>query len=200
MAGCDYELLADLFDSTWELFEAVRKAMENQATGESVLMDAMNDQTKSDAIVYHFKVSQTSLDRRMHPHIKQMMTSSHMALRPDDYEPFLEMSLDEYRQSRIDPTNQEIDQVGLQALTTGVIAPGGIAVEVLYLDRSAGDEVTPHQFVDGAQDMPAIRLLYRPGHYDIVYKHERSVRVMLSIPGQQQQIHHSVEQQPDEDV
>jgi Peptidase C65 Otubain len=91
-----------------------------------------------------------------------MMTSSYMALHADDFEPFLEMPLDEYRQTRIDPTNQEIDQIGLQALTTGVIAPAGIGLEVLYLDRSVGDMVTPHEFVHDAQEKPNIRLLYRP--------------------------------------
>lgn len=90
------------------------------------------------------------------------MTSAHMQLRSDQYEPFLEMPMQEYRASRIDPTNQEIDQIGLQALTDGVIAPAGIAVEVLYLDRSEGDGVTPHQFVPNAHGWPTIRLLYRP--------------------------------------
>ena len=85
-----------------------------------------------------------------------------MALHADNFEPWLEMPLDEYRQTRIDPTNQEIDQVGLQALTIGVIAPAGIGLEVLYLDRSAGDVVTPHPIVPDAQDKPNIRLLYRP--------------------------------------
>jgi len=43
-------------------------------------------------------------------------------------------------------------------------------VEVLYLDRSQGDEVTPHQFVPDAEGWPTVRLLYRPGHYDMIYK------------------------------
>ena len=90
------------------------------------------------------------------------MTSAFMALRPDTYEPFLEMPLAEYRAMRIDPTNQEIDQIGLQALVDGVISPAGIALEVSYLDRSEGDEVTPHRFVEDSLGWPAVRLLYRP--------------------------------------
>lgn len=85
-----------------------------------------------------------------------------MQLNLDSYEPFLEMSMLEYRQQRIDPANQEIDQIGLQALTDGVLAPAGMAVDVSYLDRSIGDEVTPHHFVPGAAGWPTIRLLYRP--------------------------------------
>ena len=85
-----------------------------------------------------------------------------MQLNLSSYEPFLEMSMTEYRQQRIDPANQEIDQVGLQALTDGVIAPACIGVDVFYLDRSVGDEVTPHSFVPNAVGWPKVSLLYRP--------------------------------------
>ena len=92
----------------------------------------------------------------------QMMTSSFMEIQPERYEPFLEMSVQQYRLTRIDPSNQEIDHVGLQALTDAVIAPAYIAVEVSYLDRSTGDEVTSYEFVDNSKGWPAIRLIYRP--------------------------------------
>lgn len=91
-----------------------------------------------------------------------MMTSSFMQLQPDRYEPFLEIPIAQYRLTRIDPANQEIDHIGLQALTDAVIAPACIGVEVSYLDRSTGDEVTPHSFVLDSQQWPAIRLIYRP--------------------------------------
>lgn len=146
MAGVDYELLEDFFEETWELFLRIDNAFKEKKAALPLVAEVFNDENRSNAIVYHFK----------------MMTSSYMALHADDYEPFLEMPLDQYRQARIDPTNQEIDQIGLQALTTGVIAPAGLAVEVLYLDRSAGDEVTPHEFVPGGDRKPTIRLLYRP--------------------------------------
>lgn len=146
MAGVDYELLEDFFEETWELFRKIVDAFEKNTPAMPVIIGVFNDDNRSNAIVYHFK----------------MMTSSYMALHADDFEPFLEMPLDQYRQARIDPTNQEIDQIGLQALSTGVIAPAGLAVEVLYLDRSAGDEVTPHEFIPGGDKKPTIRLLYRP--------------------------------------
>jgi ubiquitin thioesterase protein OTUB1 len=78
------------------------------------------------------------------------------------YEPFLGMSAHEYCKTHIEAHAQEIEQAGLQVLTDGIIAPAGMAVEVLYLDRSEGDEVTPHMFVPDAANLPTIRLLYRP--------------------------------------
>jgi ubiquitin thioesterase protein OTUB1 len=91
-----------------------------------------------------------------------MMTSSFMQLQSDRYEAFLEMPVQQYCLTRIDPANQEIDHIGLQALTDAVIAPAYIGVEVSYLDRSTGNEVTPHPFTLNSQDWPTIRLIYRP--------------------------------------
>lgn len=91
------------------------------------------------------------------------MTSAYMAANAEDFEPWMvDMALHEYRQLRIDPPKQEIDEIGLQGLTRGVIAPGGLGVEVLYLDQSSGDEVTPYNFTPDLQPLSTIRLLYRP--------------------------------------
>ncbi|KAJ9606596.1 hypothetical protein H2200_008604 [Cladophialophora chaetospira] len=159
-AGLSYDIIVDMFDYTWELFDALKSAAERGDKDEAVLLQSLNDENASNSIVYHFK----------------MMTSAFMQLYPDRYEAFLEMSVQQYCLTRIDPANQEIDHVGLQALTDAVIAPAYIAVEVSYLDRSTGDEVTSYQFVDNAKDWPAIRLIYRPGHYDIIYKGDQNVQ------------------------
>jgi ubiquitin thioesterase protein OTUB1 len=86
-----------------------------------------------------------------------------MKLNPDQYQPYLELPLLEYCQSNVDAFGQEIEQISLQALTDGIIAPAHIAVVVMYLDRSEGNEVTPHHLVASADDdWPTITLLYRP--------------------------------------
>ena len=51
-----------------------------------------------------------------------------------------------------------------------IFEPAGIAFEVLYLDRSEGDEVTRHEGGKGTEG--TVRLLYRPGHYDLLYRIE----------------------------
>ncbi|KIW82436.1 hypothetical protein Z517_05463 [Fonsecaea pedrosoi CBS 271.37] len=155
--GIDYDIIIDMFDYTWELFDALKSAVERRDINEAVLLNSLNDENISNSIVYHFK----------------MMTSSFMQLQPDRYEAFLEMPVQQYCLTRIDPANQEIDHVGLQALTDAVIAPAYIALEVAYLDRSTGDEVTSYHFVDNAKGWPTIRLIYRPGHYDIIYKDDQ---------------------------
>jgi hypothetical protein len=54
--GIDYDILEPLFDSTFELFETLRKAMEAGTANESTLLQYFNDENVSDSIVYHFKV------------------------------------------------------------------------------------------------------------------------------------------------
>jgi ubiquitin thioesterase protein OTUB1 len=85
-----------------------------------------------------------------------------MQFNAGQYEPFLGMTVHDYCKAHIEAHAQEIEQAGLQVLTDGIIAPAGMAVEVLYLDRSEGDEVTPHMFVPDGANLPTIRLLYRP--------------------------------------
>lgn len=72
------------------------------------------------------------------------------------------MPLDQYCATRIETVKTEIDEVGLQALVDGVIEASGLAVEILYLDRSVGEAVTPHLLTPSRPSPAIIRLLYRP--------------------------------------
>jgi hypothetical protein len=54
--GIDYDIIIDMFDYTWELFDAIKTAVGRGDMSDTVLLEAMNDQGRSDSIVYHFKV------------------------------------------------------------------------------------------------------------------------------------------------
>ena len=73
---------------------------------------------------------------------------------------------------------EESDHVHIIALSDAL----GVPVRVVYLDRSSCENgsvnVNHHDFVpsalssvggDGSEINPYITLLYRPGHYDILY-------------------------------
>lgn len=75
---------------------------------------------------------------------------------------------------------EESDHVHITALSDAL----GIPIRVVYLDRSSCDtggvSVNHHDFMPLAGDLPSascnaqksipfITLLYRPGHYDILY-------------------------------
>lgn len=145
-----YEIFVD---ATEDVLNRTQAAIQNGAQDESFLVEAFNEGYCSDAIITHFRI----------------LTSAWMKLNPNRYQAFLPMPLDQYCSSRIDPVKTEIDEVGLQALIDGVIEGSGFGVEILYLDRSEGDVVTPHQLSSNSPNGATIRLLYRPGHYDILY-------------------------------
>lgn len=85
-----------------------------------------------------------------------------MKLNPQRYQAFLSLPLDQYCATRVETVKTEIDEVGLQALVDGVIEAAGFGVEILYLDRSEGDAVTPHRLTPNCPEGATIRLLYRP--------------------------------------
>ena len=59
---------------------------------------------------------------------------------------------------------READHLHISALTAAL----GVCVRVTYMDRTDGGQVNQHDFPEGS--IPQIHLLYRPGHYDIVYE------------------------------
>ncbi|KAL6713587.1 hypothetical protein ACLMJK_009052 [Lecanora helva] len=171
LRSCNTMLLAtgfsedafDLFvDETVDLLEKTAASLPNHDGGAS-LLTAFNDAGRSSAITYHFR----------------LLTSAWMKTYPDIYAGFLTgVDVNTYCHQNIEPFTVELDHLGLQCLATAVINEAGIAIEVLYLDRSEGEEVNSIHFpvLDGqgkvVQGAPTIRLLYRPGHYDLLYKSE----------------------------
>lgn len=93
-----------------------------------------------------------------------------MKTSPDTYQPFIpDATVEQYCAAQIEPYQVEIDHIGMDALIDVLIKPAGFAVEVLYLDRSDGNEGNSHRFEatnsDGSPMYPAaptIHLLYRP--------------------------------------
>mmetsp|Transcript_6626 Transcript_6626/g.20170 ORF Transcript_6626/g.20170 Transcript_6626/m.20170 type:complete len:265 (+) Transcript_6626:166-960(+) len=72
--------------------------------------------------------------------------------------------LQKYCQSTIEGMNKESEQVHILALAEAV----GLPVRVEYLDQSEGD-LNHHDMPDDALTPVALYLLYRPGHYEILY-------------------------------
>ncbi len=80
----------------------------------------------------------------------------------------------QFCRSAVEPMGEESDHVHITALSDAL----GVPVRVVYLDRS-GDtddkpaEVNHHDFIPVGSPQttvdPFVVLLYRPGHYDILY-------------------------------
>lgn len=93
-----------------------------------------------------------------------------MKTNADAYQPFLpDSSIEQYCATQIEPYQVEIEHLGMNALIDALIKPAGFAVDIVYLDRSAGHEANTIRFElqspDGLPlfpDAPTMRLLYRP--------------------------------------
>ncbi|KAJ5111139.1 hypothetical protein N7532_001674 [Penicillium argentinense] len=151
------EHLYEIFtDATDEILTQTHQAIQNGEPDEEFLVSAFNDEYSANAVITHFR----------------LLTSAWMKLNPQRYQAYLTLPLDQYCATRIEPVRTEIDEIGLQALVDGVLEGAEFGVEILYLDRSEGENVTPHQLTPIRPPGATIRLLYRPGHYDLLYRAE----------------------------
>ncbi|KZV44071.1 ubiquitin thioesterase otubain-like [Dorcoceras hygrometricum] len=133
------------------------------------LVERSRDQSTSDYVVMFFR----------------FITSGEIRKRSEFYEPFIHgltnMSVEQFCKSSVEPMGEESDHVHITALSDAL----GIPIRIVYLDRSCDDKghvsVNHHDFSPLATDStkanaccseahkPFITLLYRPGHYDILY-------------------------------
>lgn len=84
------------------------------------------------------------------------------------------LSVEQFCRRFVEPMGEESDHVHIVALTDALRVP----IRVVYLDRSEGEgggggAPNTHDFApsEGAEVVgpPAVHVLYRPGHYDIIY-------------------------------
>ena len=59
---------------------------------------------------------------------------------------------------------RESDHIHVIALTNSI----NVAVSIIYLDRTDQTKAIPHNFPEDSD--PKLYILYRPGHYDIIYE------------------------------
>jgi ubiquitin thioesterase protein OTUB1 len=146
---------------------------------DSIILQRFNDEKVSNAIVYFFR----------------LLAGAWLKANSVTYKGFIPdgLGVDNYSKSLIEPAKTEIEHLGMTLLIDVLMKPVGIAIEIVYLDRSDGADVNSH--IIQAEDesgtpvyagAPIVHLLYRPGHYDILYKersHALSLRQQQIIDG-----------------
>ncbi|RWS29046.1 OTU domain: ubiquitin aldehyde binding protein-like protein, partial [Leptotrombidium deliense] len=113
------------------------------------LLSIFNDQGTSDYLVVFMR----------------LVTSGHLQINAEFFANFIEncISMKEFCSHEVEPMYKESDHIHVTALTETTQVP----VRINYLDRGQGSNVTVHNFPEGST--PRIHLLYKPGHYDILY-------------------------------
>ncbi|KAK6353403.1 hypothetical protein TWF696_005369 [Orbilia brochopaga] len=165
--GMSEYLYEDFVDETMQLLSSIQESpVIDNPYDDKHLLATFNAEDKSNGIVTHLR----------------LLTAGFLKLNPAPYEPFIENSIQEFCATVVEPFNVQIDHIAVKALIDLLFIPAGFAVEISYLDRSVGDEVNVHRFEDEngtaptvtpktrSGEAPTLRLLYRPGHYDLIYK------------------------------
>ncbi|GIY06685.1 ubiquitin thioesterase OTUB1 [Caerostris extrusa] len=113
------------------------------------LLETFNDQGSSDYIVVYMR----------------LITSGHLQKEEAFFTNFIEgeRTVKEFCHQEVEPMYKESDHIHVIALTLAL----GVGARVLYMDRGEGGHVNNHDFPE--DKTPRIHLLYRPGHYDILY-------------------------------
>ncbi|KFZ02943.1 hypothetical protein V501_09444 [Pseudogymnoascus sp. VKM F-4519 (FW-2642)] len=177
---CGYQewLFEDMREEVLNLLRDLAATIHVRPTpdSDSLTLLRFNDEEVSNAIIYYFR----------------LLSSAWLKANAVTYRDFIPdgLGVDNYSKNMIEPSKTEIEHLGMTLLIDVLMKPVGIAVEIVYLDRSEGTDVNSH--IIQAEDetgtpihagAPMVHLLYRPGHYDILYK-ERSPALSL----RQQQI------------
>lgn len=95
----------------------------------------------------------------------RLLTSKQLQKDGEFYQNFMEggRTVAEFCSTEVEPMYHESDHIHIIALC----AASDLAVRVVYLDRGQGTEAAVHDTPEDST--PSVHLLYRPGHYDILY-------------------------------
>ncbi|KAI1272179.1 peptidase C65 Otubain-domain-containing protein [Xylaria sp. FL0933] len=169
VGGHDPSMIEFMVAETIDLFNDIIPVMSGGNDAMPVLVAKFNDANTSQCIVYHLR----------------LLASARLKGHPDQYASWLDTDIDTYLNTTVMPVNREIDNICVALVHDILLKPVNIVLEIAYLDRSEGAEVNVHRFPGEANGQdpstlgPAIYLLYRPGHYDILY---REARAPVALP------------------
>ncbi|KAF6208520.1 hypothetical protein GE061_016978 [Apolygus lucorum] len=111
-----------------------------------------NDQASSDYVVSYLRLVVSAQLREQEGFYKNFMENG--------------KTVEEFCQTVVEPMNKESDHIHITALSAAL----NVAIRVRYMDRSSIPGVNAHDFNgNGTNGVPTVHLLYRPGHYDILY-------------------------------
>ncbi|KAI1779221.1 cysteine proteinase [Hypoxylon cercidicola] len=160
VGGTEPWVYEDMTKEMQDLLNTIITAISNGQDAMPFVMDRFNNNTVSEAIVYY----------------QRLLASSWLKGNFAQYQPWIDTTVEHYIEETINPVGREIDHIGVVLLYDVLLKPAGMVLEIAYLDRSEGHEVNVHRMPEEANGQdpsilgPIIYLLYRPGHYDILYR------------------------------
>lgn len=157
-----YNYFEDFADEAFDLLRELARIVNKPDAAQSLLHQRWNDTAVEGSLIFYFR----------------LLAATYLKANAETYEPFIPggQSVGEYCGHNIEIVNREIEQLGIIALVNILLKPVNFVLEIAYLDRSAGSQVNQYRFPEEANGKdastlgPIIYLLYRPDHYDILYR------------------------------
>lgn len=151
-AGFPRFTIEDFYETFMEVINKVKPEGDDTSSALVELHKLFNEQGYSDYVVVYLR----------------LITSSHLQERAEFYQNFIDgnYTIVEFCHQEVEPMYKESDHIHIIAICSALEA--GVRVE--YMDRGDGEQVIAHDFPEGCK--PNVFLLYRPGHYDILYPNE----------------------------
>nr|CAH7762150.1 unnamed protein product [Callosobruchus chinensis] len=138
----------DFYDTFMEVLKRLR-GIDNKEDAKKELHTIFNEQGYSDYMVVYLR----------------LLTSGQLQKDQDFYSCFIEgdRTITDFCHQEVEPMYKESDHIHIMAACAAINA----GVRVVYMDRGTGKNCTEHDIPEGR--IPTVHLLYRPGHYDILY-------------------------------
>ncbi|KAJ6447016.1 peptidase C65 Otubain [Purpureocillium lavendulum] len=159
-----YTYYDDWADEMLGLVRDLAAILDDPDAAHAMLLRRWNDVSVEGGLIYYLR----------------LLAATYLKANADTYDPFVPdgQGVQTYCSQSIELVNREIEHLGIVALVNVLLKPAGIALEIAYLDRSPGSQVNHHRFTDDGDDggqgslagAPVVYLLYRPDHYDILYR------------------------------
>lgn len=139
----------------YDTFVGVLERISNkEINSQHRVLEVFNEQGTSDYLVVFLR----------------LVVSGYLQKNEEFFSNFIEghATVKEFCKAEVEPMYRESDHIHIIGLTSAL----DVSVRINYLDRGGvGGKVSLHTFPEGTE--PRIHLLYRPGHYDILY-HKKS--------------------------
>lgn len=141
-------------DDFCEVFLSVVSLIKDKTISNSEqLLEKFTQQAVSDYVVVYLR----------------LITSIHLQLNEETYSNFIVDSpnIQDFCKTEVEPMYKESDHLHIVALTSAL----KVCARIIYMDRGPSDSVNIHDFTGEQTESknPTLHLLYRPGHYDILY-------------------------------
>ncbi|KAI0863441.1 peptidase C65 Otubain-domain-containing protein [Xylaria cubensis] len=160
VTGGEPSILELMMEATLMLFNDIITDMSERRDPMPNLFAKFNDPQTSNCFVYHLR----------------LLASARLKGNSAQYQPYLDDTIENYIAKTVMPVNREIDHICVVAVHDILLRPTNMILDIAYLDRSEGTEVNVHRLPEEANGQdpstlgPIIYLLYRPDHYDILYR------------------------------